>query len=63
MLDVVELKYFLPNELEEDMDTVVEELPNGDYNYIEALYSNVSISPTPDGTEDPYQIVKHNFPK
>lgn len=56
------LKYFLPTELESDIQNSTKILNNGDYDYIDALYSNVSVSPSSDGTEDPFKIAKVNYP-
>ena len=52
----------MPNELEEDLEDSIRELKNGDYDYVEALYSNKSINSTSDGTRDPHKINKYNFP-
>ena len=53
--------YFLPNEIEGDLH--VKKLSNGDWDYVEALYSNESISPSADGTKDPLKLIKANFPQ
>ena len=60
-LDVVNLKYFLPSEMESDLTTETRKLANGHYDYVQMLYSNTSIAPTSDGTLDPYKVDKANW--
>lgn len=59
-LNVTNQTYFLPNEIEGDLN--VQKLANGDWDYVEALYSNESIFPSADGTKDPLKLIKANFP-
>lgn len=61
-LRVMNLEYFLPAEMQEEVKATTPRLANGEYDYVAALYSNVSVEPSPDGTYDPYNVSINNDP-
>jgi hypothetical protein len=61
-LEVLDLNYYLPAEVEEDIESILPELPNGDPDIVEAIYSTQGTKPSIDGTKDPMKIAKVNWP-
>ena len=61
-MNVVDLDYYLPTEIEQDIESSLPLLANGEYDIVAALYSTQGISPSLDGSKDPHKIAKVNFP-
>lgn len=59
-LQTLSLQYYLPREIEQGLG--IGDLPNGDPDPIQALYSDVGIAPNKDGSLDPEKVAKINFP-
>lgn len=61
-MDVNKIEYFIGTEMEDDLKKVAPKLPNGDYDYIRALYSDYGIKTNQTGSLDPLNVKVNNFP-
>jgi len=59
-LNVVDLEYYIPVEIEKDLP--LPKLANGDLDVVQALYDDSNLHPSADGTKDPHKVVKDNWP-
>ena len=61
-LNVVDTEYYFPVEEQDDIKDEMPSLGKDKPDIMAALYSDTNIAPTPDGTLDPLEITKWNFP-
>ena len=68
-LDVATTKFYLLNEIDQDLvdeankqGTPLRTTDKGDFNSIDAIYSDLALEDDPD-VEDPYELVYYNNPK